>query len=107
MCKGRRAGAPSLFAKTELRDEIGVTLFVLAPEIIEQRTALVDQHQQAAARMVVLRVGLEVLGQVVDALGKDRDLDFRRTGVALPRPCSLMSACLRSAVIDIVSLLFF
>ena len=33
--------------------------------------------------MVVLRVGLEMLGQVVDALGEDRDLDFGRTGVAL------------------------
>ena len=33
--------------------------------------------------MVVLGVALEVGGQVVDAFGEDRDLDFRRTSVAL------------------------
>ncbi|EGE57190.1 hypothetical protein RHECNPAF_470080 [Rhizobium etli CNPAF512] len=32
--------------------------------------------------MVILLVVLEVFGQVVDALGQDRDLDFRRTGIA-------------------------
>ena len=31
--------------------------------------------------MVVLGVALEVLGQVVDALREDRDLDFGLTGV--------------------------
>ena len=35
----------------------------------------------AAARVVVLGVRLEVLGQVGDALGEDRDLDLRRAGV--------------------------
>ena len=33
--------------------------------------------------MVVLLVRLEMLGQVDDPLGQDRDLDFRRSGVAL------------------------
>ncbi len=57
--------------------------------------------------MIVLRVGLEMLGQVVDALGQDRDLDLGRTRIALGAgACSLMISCLRSAVIDIVSLLF-
>ena len=56
--------------------------------------------------MIVLGVAFEVLGQVVDALGEDRDLDLGRSGVALALACSLMSACLRSAVIDIRSLLF-
>src|SRR5205085_3492664 len=69
----------SLLAKTELRDEIGVTLFVFLTQVIEKRTALVDQHQEAAARMVVLRVALEVLGEVLDALGEDCDLHLGRT----------------------------
>ena len=58
-----------LLAEAELRDQVRVTLRVLATEIIEERAALVDHHEQAAARMVVLRVALEVLGQVDDALG--------------------------------------
>ena len=57
--------------------------------------------------MVVLRVGLEMLGQGVDALGEDRDLDFGRTGVVLAAGMFLdQLLLLRSAVIDIVSLLF-
>src|ERR1044071_1149444 len=71
-----------LLAEAELRDEAGVAALVLATEIVEERAALVDQHQKAATAMVVLRMALEVLGQVVDALREDRDLDFRRTGVA-------------------------
>ena len=33
--------------------------------------------------MIVLGVALEMIGEVVDALGEDRDLDFGRTGVVL------------------------
>src|SRR5690348_11076201 len=83
MCKGRRAGALSLFAKTELRDQVDVALLVAASKIIEQRTALVDEHQKTAARMIVLRVGLEMLGEIVDSFGQDRDLDLGRTRVPL------------------------
>src|SRR5689334_12851166 len=76
-------GPLRLLTRAELRDEIGVTRLVLAAEVIEQRPALVDHHQKAAARVIVLRVGLEMLGQRVDAVGEDRNLDFGRTGVAL------------------------
>src|SRR5688572_4958414 len=83
ICEAARNGAaPELLAEAELRDEIDVTLLVLLEEVVEKRTALVHHHQQAAAAMVVLRVALEVLGQVVDALREDRHLDFRRSGVA-------------------------
>src|SRR5579884_1438326 len=71
------------FAKAELRNQIGVALLVLATEIVEERPALVDQHQKSATGVIVLRMALEMLGQVVDALREDRDLDLGRTGVAL------------------------
>ena len=82
MRKRPRGAAFGLLAKTELRDQIGVALVIFALEKIEQRAALVDHHQQAAARMIVLRVGLEMVGQRVDAAGEDRDLDLGRTRVA-------------------------
>src|SRR3546814_2310619 len=66
-----------------LRDQVQIALTIGGPEIVQQRATLVDEHQQAAARMVVLRVGLEMLGEVADALGEDRHLHLGRTGVAL------------------------
>src|SRR6478736_6562147 len=75
--------AKLLLTQTQLLDQVVVALDVFLLEIGEQRTALVDHHQEAAARMVVLVVLLEVLGQVADALGEDRDLDFGGAGIAL------------------------
>ena len=46
---------------------------------------MADHLQHATAAVVVLVVGLEVLGQRVDAMGKDRDLYLRGTGVTLVR----------------------
>src|SRR3546814_21010588 len=66
-----------------LRDQVQIALTIGGPEIVQQRATLVDEHQQAAARMVVLRVGLEMLGEVADALGEDRHRHLGRTGVAL------------------------
>src|SRR6185503_13843844 len=36
--------------------------------------------------MMVLRVNLEMLGEIVDALAQERHLDFRRSGIAVVRP---------------------
>src|SRR5690348_16001007 len=59
-----------------------ITRFVRLPEIVEERTARRDELQQAAARVIVLYVALEMLCQVVDAFRQDRDLNFRGAGVA-------------------------
>src|SRR5262245_17100021 len=48
-------------------DEIRVPLRVLRLEVIQQAAPLADEHQESAARMVILRVRFEVLCQVVDA----------------------------------------
>ena len=48
-------------------------------------TALRHHLDHAAARVIVLGVGLEMFGEVGDALRQDRDLHFRRTGVVLAR----------------------
>src|SRR5690606_18834120 len=67
----------------ELLDQRLVARLVLALEIVKQAAALRHQSKQATARMVVLLVALEVLGQVLDALRKDGDLHLGRTCVAL------------------------
>src|SRR5262245_8628889 len=71
-----------LSADTELVDDRPVPPSILVLEIFQQAPPLPDQHQQAPPRVMILRVSLEMLGQSVDPLGEERDLDFRRTGVA-------------------------
>lgn len=69
----------------QLADQRTVPADVAGTQIVEQAAALANQHQQAAARVEVLRVDLEVLGQLLDALGEQCDLHFGRTGVAIAR----------------------
>jgi hypothetical protein len=50
-------------------------------QIVEQAAALADHDQQATARAVIFLVGLQMVGQMVDAMREQRDLHIRRTGV--------------------------
>ena len=73
----------TLLADAQALDQFGIPVGVLAFQVIEQAPALADELQQAAARMMILGVGLEVFGQVADALAEQGDLNFRGAGVAV------------------------
>src|SRR5687767_9200393 len=73
----------SLAAQAELFDQRRIAAFVLALEVIKETAALRNECQKTTAGMVVLLVVLEVLGQVLDAFGKNSHLDFRRSGITL------------------------
>ena len=68
-----------LLAQAQLADDLLVTVEVLALQVVQQAAALADHLQQTLSRVVVLGVDLEVLGQVLDSPGEQRDLDFRAT----------------------------
>src|SRR5271156_2542535 len=74
-------GSPSA-ADAQTLDEGLIALFVLLLDVIEQRSPLRDNLEQAAAGMVGFDVGFEVSRQVGDPLGENRYLSFRRPGVA-------------------------
>src|SRR5687767_13569259 len=76
---------PSSAADTQLFDDRAIPFRVLLLQIFEQAATLADQHEQPASRVMVLRVSLEVLGEVGDALGEQRDLNLGRARVALVR----------------------
>ena len=76
---------PELPADAELVDNRPVPPRILILQIFQESPPLPDQHQQAPPRVVILRVGLEMLGQSVDALGEERDLHLGRSCVALVR----------------------
>src|SRR5262245_51470638 len=59
------AGSDSqLLTDSERLDDGAVAVDILGLEIVQESTPLPDQHQQATTRVVILRVGLEVLGKV-------------------------------------------
>src|SRR5262245_24193160 len=78
-----------LLAKPQVLDQLLVALEVLALEVIEQTPAQADHAQETAPRVVVLGVRLQVLGEMSDALGEERDLNLGRPGIAFVLPVFL------------------
>src|SRR3954453_22610670 len=84
MRKRTLTGARTLRSTTNvvLFEQGLVTRLVLPLDVIEQRTARCDHFQKPPARMIVLHVGFEVPGEIVDAFRQDRNLDLGGAGVA-------------------------
>ena len=77
-----------LAAKIQLLNDGLVTFEVFAFQVIEQLSSFRRHHEQAPSGMEILSVGLQVLGQVVDPLRQQRNLDIRRTSVRLMKAIS-------------------
>src|ERR1700756_54674 len=76
----------SLLADAEFGDDGLVALGIVFLEVVEQATALADQHEKPAARAVVFLVRLEVLRQLANPFAKQSDLDLWASGVARSSP---------------------
>ena len=70
-------------ADTELLDESAVLFDVAILDVLQHAAALTDEHHETTTGVVVLHVGLEMLGEVADALGQDSDLNLCAAGIAL------------------------
>src|SRR5690606_18444542 len=70
-------------AQAQSLDGGAVTLDVLVRQVLRQPLAAADEGHQAVAGVVIVLVLLQVLGDVGDALGQQRDLRLRGTGVLL------------------------
>src|SRR5690606_9295117 len=72
---GKRAATPlSSMTQAQLLDQSPVPLNILLPQVIQQTPALADHLVQAAPRVVVLLVHLEVLGQLFDPVSPPNQL---------------------------------
>src|SRR5215475_2149148 len=67
--------------EAELLDQGAVALDVRTLEIAQQAAPLPHELEQAAPRMMVLRVRAHVLRELVDAGGQERHLHLGRAGV--------------------------
>ena len=74
-----------LLADAEFRNNGFIPLGIVFLQIVEQATPLADQHEQAAARAVVLLVRFEVIRQLANAFTDDGDLNLRTPGVSRVR----------------------
>src|SRR5262245_5772247 len=81
-----RSPGEELSPAAQLRDQFSVSLHVLALEVVQKSPAAPDQLEQAAPRVMVLRMRPEVLRELVDALREERDLDLGRARVRLRAP---------------------
>ena len=78
-----QSGITVLLTDTQLGDDRSVAVDVLLGQVVQQAAALADHHEKAAAGVIVVLVGAQVLGELLDAVGEDRDLDLGGAGVAL------------------------
>src|SRR5258708_39117235 len=74
---------PRLIPQPEVLDDLTVPVDVRPLHVVQQAAAVPDHLQQPAAAMMVFLVSPEVLGEVVDPLGEQGDLDSRGAGVRL------------------------
>ena len=73
----------SLLAQTQLRNQSTVTLDVDLLQVLHHAAALTDHQQQTTVGMMILRMVLQVLVEVIDAGGEQRNLHLGGAGVAL------------------------
>ena len=73
----------NVIADTKPFDQRTVLLDVTLLDVLEKAATLTDELHEAATRVVVLFVHLEMLGQVADALGQDCNLNLYVAGVML------------------------
>ena len=65
-----------LLADAEFPNHRLIALGIVSLKVVEQATPLADQHEQAAARAVVLLVRFEVVRQLANAFTDDGDLNL-------------------------------
>jgi hypothetical protein len=78
--------AVKLLADPEFGNDGLVALGIVFLEVVEQATALADQHEKPAARAVIFLVRLEVLRQLANPFAKQSDLNFGAPGIARSSP---------------------
>src|SRR5260370_42425380 len=81
--------------QTEPLDQGRVAADVALLEVVEEPAPATDEQQQATTTVMVMLVRAQVLGEVGDAAGQDRNLYLGGPGVALGGRVVLHDLCLQ------------
>ena len=69
--------------QAEVLDQLPISLDVLFLQVVQEPPTPADEPQETPARVVVLLVRPEVLGELLDPARQERDLHLRRAGVGV------------------------
>jgi hypothetical protein len=72
---------PVLSTQPQFCNQGTVSLHVLFLEVPKQAPTLADHHEQAPPTVMILLVDLQVVGEVIDPLSEQRNLDLGGTRV--------------------------
>jgi hypothetical protein len=86
LCETISGGRARLFAKPQPSNRRSVSLRILAVHVRQQASALSYHLQQPAATVMIVLVAPKMIGQLIDSLGQNCDLNFRRTSVLFMDP---------------------
>ena len=81
-------------AEAEVCNDLAVALNVNTLDVVEHATATADDHQESTTAVVILLVHLEMLREVGDALGHERDLHLGGPSVGVVNPVVFDGLCL-------------
>lgn len=79
----------ALLTQTEFADDRAVPLDIVHLQVVEQLLTLTYQGHQGLGRAMVLFVRFQMLCEVIDARGEQRDLALRNTGILIGTPVLL------------------
>jgi hypothetical protein len=75
-----------LSAEAQVGNQLKVAVVLGARQVVQQSSSATDHLQQAAPRVIVVLVAAQVLGQSIDSVCQQRNLDVRRASVACVEP---------------------
>jgi hypothetical protein len=87
-CRTRHKAAfqSSLSPQAKTGNQAAIPFDILISEVLEKPSALADHHQQTPPAVMVFLIDLQVLGEMADALGEQRNLNLGRTRVRVVQP---------------------
>src|ERR1043165_2928701 len=78
-----------LAAQSELCNQLQIAVVLGARKIVQQSSSAANHFQQTATRVIVMLICSQMLGQGIDAMGQQSDLDIGRAGVTCMQPMLL------------------